>query len=280
MAGVHKKVVRRMRRRGLHRFDRAESDVVQMRPAWADSVLLYWGSPVAYEDSGLDDDLIAELEAWDTHYYDRVGADGQWRSQALHDAHQTEGVRLARLVADALGRQFAVEFEQRTMRSRRRPAVPAAAAAFSAHGHQREAELHTIMDQVVQDSTDADDDPAPERVAASRPGQWLREVRSETTRRVRVRLSPDFAVGFPVEVVVNGQAGYVDGDMLGISASLTHDLEDFQERWERHAWDDDELDDDDDGPDDPECATWLQQGSRLVERLQAELGNDYYVTGT
>lgn len=42
--------------------------VVHMIPAWADSVLMYWGTSVAYENSGLDEDLIAELEAWDTSY--------------------------------------------------------------------------------------------------------------------------------------------------------------------------------------------------------------------
>jgi hypothetical protein len=278
MNRAHKKVARPIRKRGVHRFDRQGSDLVQMRPAWADSVLLYWGSSVAYEDSGLDRDLTAELEAWDARYYDRVRPDGRWRSQASHDAHQTEGVRLAQRVADALGRAFAVEFDERIVRSRHRPATLAAAAAFTAHGNRREAELHSIMEQSAHESS-REDNTAPNRTPATQPGQWLREVRSETTKRVRVRLSPDLSVGIPVEVVVNGQPGYVDGHMLGISASLTRDLEDFQEWWEQHSWDDDEQDDDDEAaPEDPAWASWRQQGSRLVERLQAELGDDYYVT--
>ena len=250
--------------------------MVELRPAWADSVLLYWGSPVAYESSGLDDDLVAGLQFWDAAYYDRVRSDAEWRSQAAFDAHRSEGFELAQRVADALGSGFAVEFDERTVRSPRPPASPAAAAGFKAHGHEQEAELHRLLKQLGEDA--GHDGPAAmsEDEPAEEPGQWLREVRAETTRRVRVIISPDLSVGFPVEVVVNGKPGYVDAAMLGISAPLRHDLEAFQDWWEQHTWDGDEVATD--ATDEAQWAEWSRQGFRLVERLQSELGEDYHVT--
>ena len=100
-------------------------------------------------------------------------------------------------------------------------------------------------------------------------------MRAETTRRVRVMISPDMFVGFPVEVVVDGKAGYVDASMLGISASLAHDLEALQAWWELHTSDGDEVPG---AGDEAEWADWGRQGTLLVERLQAELGEDFYVT--
>ena len=275
MAGAQRKSARRIVRRASRQHAREGSVVVQLRPAWADSVLLYWGSPVAYERSGLDDELVAELQAWDIAYYDRVDTDGQWRSAAAHDAHRIEGARLAQRVADALGRAFAVELDERIFQSVRPPALPAAAAAFKAHGGEQEAALRRIMEQMALEADHEDCLRTDARDVATQPGQWLREVRAKTTKRVRVVLSPDYLVGFPIEVVVDGRPGYVDADMLGISATLRQDLESFQQWWEQHAWDDDERTA---ATDEPEWARWRRQGIQLVERLQAELGDDYYVT--
>jgi hypothetical protein len=239
-------------------------------------VLLYWGSPVPYQNSGLEDDLIAELQAWDTSYYDRAEAEADGRSPASMDAHRAEGARLAQRVADALGSAFSVEFDQRLVQSRHRPTSPDAAAAFKAHGARQEAELLALMQQVAQDSGADGPSTTSEDRLPEEPGQWLREVRARTTRRVRVLISPDLYVGFPVEVVVDGRAGYVDAAMLGISASLRHDLEELQDWWEQHARDDD----DEETNADEEAAwdQWIHQGSQLVERLQSELGDDYHVS--
>ena len=87
-----------------------------------------------------------------------------------------------------------------------------------------------------------------------------------------MRLSPDYSVAFPVEVVVDGSAAYVDADMLGISDSLQRDIEKFQEWWDQHA------DDETNSTKDPEFEQWSQNGIRLVKRLQSELGADYFVT--
>jgi hypothetical protein len=276
MAGARNKSVRRLMRRASRRRAGGGSEVVQLRPAWADSVLLYWGSPVAYESSGLDDDLVAGLQSWDAAYYHRVGSDAEWRSQAAADAHRSEGLGLAQKLAEALGSGFVVEFDERLVRSPRPPTSPAAAAAFKAHGHGQEVELHWLLNQLADDA--GHDEPAAmsEDKPAQKPGQWLREVRADTTRRVRVIISPDLSVGFPVEVVVNGKPGYVDGAMLGITAALRQDLEAFQDWWEQHTWDGDEVVTD--ASEDAEWAEWNRQGYRLVERLQSELGEDYHVT--
>ena len=63
--------------------------------------------------------------------------------------------------------------------------------------------------------------------------------------------------------------------MLGISATLRQDLESFQQWWEQHAWDDGERTA---ATAEPEWALWRRQGIQLVQRLQAELGEDYFVT--
>jgi hypothetical protein len=276
--GQHYQVIRaqdRSARRLLRRLGREERELVRLRPAWADSVLLYWGSPVPYENSGLEDDLIAELQAWDTSYYDRVGAEPEGRLPASTDAHRAEGARLAQRVADALGSAFGVEFDQRRVQSRHRPTSPDAAAAFKAHGARQQAALLTLMQQAAQDPG-ADGLSTTSEELPEEPGQWLREVRARTTRRVRVLISPDHYVGFPVEVVVDGRAGYVDAAMLGVSASLRRDLEEFQDWWELHAWDDE--DEETNADEEAAWAAWMDQGSQLVERLQSELGDDYYVS--
>jgi hypothetical protein len=275
MARAQRKSASPILRRASRRRGRQGSERVQLRPAWADSVLLYWGSSVAYEHSGLDDDLVAELEAWDTSYYDRVNTGGQWRSAAAHDAHRIEGARVAQRVADALGRAFAVEVDERIVQSRHPPASPASAAAFEAHRGEREAELHRFMEYAASQAGHDHCLQTAEHHLASQPGQWLRELRAETTKRIRVVLNPEDAVCFPVEVVVDGQPGYVDADMLGVSATLRQDLESFQDWWEQHARDDDEGTD---ASEEPEWAQWSRQGIQLVERLQAELGDEYYVT--
>jgi hypothetical protein len=184
-------------------------------------------------------------------------------------------MELAQRVADALGSAFAVEFDERIVRSPHQQTSLTAAAAFEAHGRKQEAELHGLLKQLAKDAGDHGPAAISEDEPAEEPGQWLREVRAETTRRVRVILSPDVSVGFPVEVVVDGKPGYVDGPMLGISASLRQDLEAFQDWWEQHTWDGEEVAG---AGEEAEWAQWSRQGTQLVKRLQSELGEDYHVT--
>lgn len=108
-------------------------------------------------------------------------------------------------------------------------------------------------------------------------GQWLREVRSETAGKVRVHLSCEHLVTFPVEVFVGGHPGFVGPDMLGISDSLARDLIDFQTWWQAHT----SFSGDEDGSESPaervEWAKWHDSGEILLHRLQQELGEDYEV---
>jgi hypothetical protein len=131
---------------------------------------------------------------------------------------------------------------------------------------------------------------------------WLDGVIAGPSGKVRVHLSEDFLVDLPVEVEevdgpafraavafvglqpedVDGIFGYVDPEMLGISASLAEDLRDFQRWWEEHSDldDDEEQDDEEDDvvEEDPAWAQWRATGWQLVERLRVELGPRYEVT--
>ena len=246
---------------------------MQLVPAWGDSVLMCWGSTVKYENSGLDDDLIAELERWDQAYYDAQQDDGEWRSPQGEAAFEHEGIRLAHRAADALGAGFAVEMAGRTIRSQHSPESPSAAAAFEAHAEREQAELERITNH-LQTAGRSDTDLPPAAAWPTEAGAWLRDVASNTTHRVRVNLSPDLYVGFPVEVVVGGKPLYVDADKLGISESLGRDLEEFQDWWERHRTDDEGGHD---PSDDAAWEQWVQRGEQLVRRLQTELGDGCYV---
>jgi hypothetical protein len=131
--------------------------------------------------------------------------------------------------------------------------------------------------------------------------RWLDGVSAGPSGKVRVRLSPDDVVDFPVEVEevsgpafdaavsfvglqpkdVGGIFGYVSPEMLGISTSLAEELRSFQRWWERHSdpFGDDEAENEEDDAveDDPAWEQWHATGWDLVERLQAELGSRYAV---
>jgi len=111
------------------------------------------------------------------------------------------------------------------------------------------------------------------------PSPWLREVQNQTFGPVPVRLSPDDFVDFPVEVSVGDISGfgYVSAQMLGISHALEEDITQWLRWWqEGDGWDDDDEDDaqrDADG-----WRQWNEDGARLVEMLQDELGAGFEVT--
>lgn len=73
-----------------------------------------------------------------------------------------------------------------------------------------------------------------------RPAEWIRDLQRATAEPVRVQLSPDFFVEFPVEVFVETGPGYVPGS--------------------RSDWDE-----------------WRRQGDQLLERLRQALGVDFDV---
>lgn len=50
------------------------TSVVRLFSGWADSPIWFSG-PIAHEDTRLDDDLMADLRAWDSSYYAALTSD-------------------------------------------------------------------------------------------------------------------------------------------------------------------------------------------------------------
>jgi hypothetical protein len=106
------------------------------------------------------------------------------------------------------------------------------------------------------------------------PATWIRELPRSTDGRIRVQLSPDFFVDFPVEVFGEHGPGYVSAEMLGVSDELGSDLPTWQ------LWFDDHMDTGREpmemGPQ-PEWDEWESRGEALLQRLRTELGPDFDV---
>ncbi|WP_152346523.1 hypothetical protein [Brevibacterium sp. CFH 10365] len=96
-----------------HIAEDASPRTIRMFPDYADTVL-WVREPIDYEDTGLSDGLVAELEAWEQFYYDSLDPDFTWVSNAAVRAYSAVGTRLAHRVADEVGPQFIVEFASRT----------------------------------------------------------------------------------------------------------------------------------------------------------------------
>jgi hypothetical protein len=113
-----------------------------------------------------------------------------------------------------------------------------------------------------------------ERPKAS--GQWLRDLCSKTSGKVRVHLSCEHLVTLPVEVLVGNYPSFVSSEMLGISDSLASDLTEFQSWWQAHTSfsGDEEEPDMDTQTERVERRQWAQSGKVLLDRLQWELGED------
>jgi hypothetical protein len=109
-------------------------------------------------------------------------------------------------------------------------------------------------------------------VTTSRPAAWIRELRLSSGQPVKVQLSPDFFVDFPVEVFTETGPGYVSAQMLGVSDQLGSDLT----AWQR--WFNDHTDTGSEpmelGPQ-SEWDEWGRQGAGLLDRLKLELGPDF-----
>lgn len=109
---------------------------------------------------------------------------------------------------------------------------------------------------------------------ARHPAAWIRRLQRVSEGPVRVQLSPDFLVEFPVEVFAAHGPGYVSAEMLGLSDELGSDLT----AWQR--WFDDHTDTGREpmelGPE-PEWDDWRRQGDALRARLRQELGPGFDV---
>ena len=101
--------------------------------------------------------------------------------------------------------------------------------------------------------------------------QWVRDLQERTTGPVRVQLTPDYLVTFPVEVFDATGPGYVARGTLGLAPDLEDELVEWQRWWEAHMVDYEPV-----GADD-EWRAWANTGERLVERVQHELGPGFSV---
>lgn len=116
-------------------------------------------------------------------------------------------------------------------------------------------------------------------MARERPGEpdrWLRDLQAATTGSVRVQLSPEVFVDFPVEVFDHRGPGYVSAETLGISQPLEVDLTRWLRWWQDRVGFGDEGGEDEE-MDADEWRQWNEDGARLLERLKDELGPGFEV---
>jgi hypothetical protein len=116
--------------------------VIRLFPDYAESVI-WFSSPVPYEETQLDDRLIADLRTWEASYYAGLSSDLSWRAPGLEARFRADGLELARRLADQIGDDFQVEYDLGWSRRRVRGTGPARnpAAALAFHrlaGNARE----------------------------------------------------------------------------------------------------------------------------------------------
>lgn len=133
--------------------------VIRLFPDYAESVI-WFPAPVAYEETRLDAPLITELQAWEASYYVGLTPNQSWRSPELETRFHTDGVRLARLLADQLGDHFQVEYDHGDVHHRIRGAGlaqnPDAAGAFQRladAARDQWALLQQIVENAAEDET-------------------------------------------------------------------------------------------------------------------------------
>lgn len=103
---------------------------------------------------------------------------------------------------------------------------------------------------------------------------WIDRLVAQTVGPVEVRLSPEQGPTFPVEVFDEHGPGFVHPGTLGLSNQLEHDLIEWLSWWQRHVGPGgDEVADGDDA----EWRRWGQEGERLRQVLQQELGHEFLV---
>ena len=131
------------------------TSVVRLFPDYAGSPV-WFSEPVPYEVSRLSGDLVRDLQVWEESYYRGLHKEFAWRSDAMRSAFTVEGKRLARWLADELGDEFSVEYDNPAMSGKHRvrgsgpPRNPAAAAAFRQLANDAQAEhdrIRRIADQ-------------------------------------------------------------------------------------------------------------------------------------
>ena len=127
---------------------------IRLFPDYADTVL-WIREPIDYEDTGLSDELVAGMRAWEQFYYDSLDADFNWVSAEAARTFTEEGTRLAQSVSSEVGSRFLIEFasyKAGTETVRRRSAHPAenaeAERAFAKLFDEIEVEDREIADYI------------------------------------------------------------------------------------------------------------------------------------
>lgn len=133
--------------------------VVRLFPGHAESVL-WFSSPVPYEETQLDVQLLADLQAWEASYEAGLTSDRSWRSRELETRFHAEGARLARRIADQIGDDFEVEYDLRESHRRVRGAGPArnpdAAAVLhrlAATAREEWVQLRQVVEQAAKNGS-------------------------------------------------------------------------------------------------------------------------------
>ena len=131
--------------------------VVRLFPGHAESVI-WFSSPVRYEQTHLDERLVVDLQTWEVSYYAGLTPDYSWRTPGLQTRYLAEGVTLARRLADQIGDDFQVEYDvgqsSRRVRGAGPARNPAAAAAFhrlATAAREGWAELRQVVEQAAED---------------------------------------------------------------------------------------------------------------------------------
>jgi hypothetical protein len=105
--------------------------------------------------------------------------------------------------------------------------------------------------------------------------EWILDRAGEP---IRLRFGYESDVSMPIEIFVGWPQnyGFIGKNTLPISEDLESDLVGHLGWWQENAnpYDDDEDDEDDE---DPTWTAWAEEGCRLRERLQAELGPVFVV---
>jgi len=84
--------------KGMGAISEYATTVVRLFPDYAESVI-WFDSPVSYEESRLDARLITDLQMWEASYYAGLTSGYSWRTAGLETRFRTEGARLARPAA-------------------------------------------------------------------------------------------------------------------------------------------------------------------------------------
>jgi hypothetical protein len=143
--------------KGIGAVSEYATTVVRLFPDYAGSVI-WFSTPVPYEETGLDPQLTDDLQAWDASYYAGLDSGYDWRTPKLEARFLAEGARLARRLADQIGDDFQVEHDLGESRRRVRGAGPARnpepAAAFhrlADAAREEWAQLRQAVDRAAKD---------------------------------------------------------------------------------------------------------------------------------